>query len=154
MRRYLVPLAAIACALAAVAPASAKQSVQITIRHQSRGCHAWAVNNGPYKAAQSLHVARGTVVTIVDNDVMSHRLVEQSGPSVAFRNLSSSMPFGGMGVRGPYGPGMMGRMGAGTRFALSKPGTYRFTTKPGEDYMSGVETVGPDNVLELTVVVS
>jgi hypothetical protein len=26
-----------------------------------------------------------------------------------------------------------------------------FTTKPGEDYMSGFNTVGPDNVLKLTV---
>jgi hypothetical protein len=26
-----------------------------------------------------------------------------------------------------------------------------FTTKPGEDYMEGIKTVGDDNVLKLTV---
>jgi hypothetical protein len=47
-------------------------------------------------------------------------------------------------------------MGASLKVALTKPGTYHFTTKPGEDYpgMSGMKTTGEDNVLKLTVVVS
>jgi hypothetical protein len=48
----------------------------------------------------------------------------------------------------------MARMGARTKVTFTKAGTYRFTTKVGEDYMKGVKTVGEDNVLKLTVVVS
>jgi hypothetical protein len=29
---------------------------------------------------------------------------------------------------------------------LAVPGTYVFKTKPGEDYMSGFNTIGEDNV--------
>jgi hypothetical protein len=36
---------------------------------------------------------------------------------------------------------------------FTKPGVYTFTTKAGEDYMSGVKTIGEDNVLKLTVTV-
>jgi hypothetical protein len=34
---------------------------------------------------------------------------------------------------------------------LSRAGVYPFRTIAGEDYMSGFETVGPDNVLRLTI---
>jgi hypothetical protein len=37
---------------------------------------------------------------------------------------------------------------------FSKPGTYVFGTKPGEDYMKGVVTTGNDNVLRMKVQVS
>ena len=36
---------------------------------------------------------------------------------------------------------------------FTKPGVYKFTTKAGEDFMSGVKTIGEDNVLRLTVTV-
>ena len=49
---------------------------------------------------------------------------------------------------------MLARMGATSTITFSKPGVYRFTTKPGEDFMSGMKTVGEDNVLRLTVRVS
>ena len=42
-------------------------------------------------------------------------------------------------------------MGAHTRVVLSKPGTYVFGTKAGEDYTKGVVTKGEDNVLRLVV---
>jgi hypothetical protein len=45
-------------------------------------------------------------------------------------------------------------MSAQAKVFFAKKGTYRFKTKAGEDYMSGMKTVGPDNVLRLTVVVS
>jgi hypothetical protein len=44
-------------------------------------------------------------------------------------------------------------MGATTTVKFLHPGTYVFTTKPGEDYMKGVKTTGEDNVLTLKVVV-
>lgn len=47
-------------------------------------------------------------------------------------------------------------MGASLRVTLTRPGVYHFRTKAGEDYpmMAGIKTIGEDNVLRLTVVVS
>ena len=47
-------------------------------------------------------------------------------------------------------------MGASLKVTFTQPGVYHFTTKPGEDYpgMNGMKTIGEDNVLRLTVVVS
>ena len=52
------------------------------------------------------------------------------------------------------GKAKMSKIGASTKIVLAKAGTYRFTTKVGEDYMKGVKTIGEDNVLKLTVKVS
>jgi hypothetical protein len=152
MRRFLLPLAVVAVALAVVAPATAKPTASVTIRHQIKGCHTWSVNGGAYAARHTLHAKRGTVLTIRNLDVMPHQLVQQGGPRVAFSNLRA--PAHAMGLKGPYKAGEMARMGAATRLVLAKPGTYRFTTRGGEDYTEGVKTVGEDNVLELTIVVS
>ncbi len=37
-------------------------------------------------------------------------------------------------------------MGATSRITFTKAGVYRLTTKPGEDCIAGIETVGADNV--------
>src|SRR5438552_3825210 len=58
---------AVAAALAVSASGAANVSLQI--RHQVRGCHTWSVNGGAYKASQTVTVTRGTVLTVVDNDV-------------------------------------------------------------------------------------
>ena len=49
---------------------------------------------------------------------------------------------------------MMARMGSRTKVTFGKAGIYKFTTKAGEDFMSGIKTIGEDNVLGLTVTVS
>jgi hypothetical protein len=59
-----------------------------------------------------------------------------------------------MGLHGHFGRGMMAHIGAMTEVVFPRAGTYRFTTRPGEDYVSGVKTTGPDNVLRLTVKIS
>jgi plastocyanin len=150
--RYLVALAAALTALAVAGSAVASSNVRLTIRHQVRGCHAWAIGSSAYRASQTLKVKAGTTLTFTNNDVMPHRLVQLAGPSVRLHNLAA--PTTGMGLHGPFAPGMMGRMGASTRLVLTKPGTYRFTTRAGEDYMAGMKTIGEDNVLRLTVTVS
>jgi hypothetical protein len=35
-------------------------------------------------------------------------------------------------------------MGSRTKVTFAKAGTYTFTTKAGEDFMSGVKTIGED----------
>ena len=132
---------------AAAAPAFAGSTVapssgQLVIRHQMRGCHA-----GPSTTARSRplsgsrKLARGGTLTITDTDVMSHTLVEMSGPAARMSR----------GANGHMG--MMGLKGAIMKVSFPKAGTYHFRTHAGEDYMSGVKTTGPDNILRLTVVV-
>ena len=140
MKRLLVLLLASIAAVAlvaAIASAGTPSSAKVVIRHQLRGCHSWSVNGGPFKAAQTLSLARGGTITFVDNDVMSHQVVKTSGPAVKF-----------------VGNPKMSKIGASTKAVFAKAGTYRFTTKAGEDYMKGVKTIGEDNVLKLTVKVA
>jgi hypothetical protein len=130
-------LLALALGLAgAASAASAPGHASLLIRHQLHGCHAWSVNGGPFKASQSITLRRGGWLTVTDNDVMSHKLVLTSGPALRITNAT------------------LKHMGASVKVTLTKPGVYHFTTKPGEDYMSGVKTIGEDNVLRLTVHVS
>ena len=133
MRRLLAVPVAVAV-LSIVAAASASSTTTITIRHQVRGCHAWSVNGGPWAASQAVRLARNGTITIVDNDVMPHKLIQQSGPAVRF-----------------VGKPALSHMGASVEVVFWNAGTYRFTTKVGEDYMKGVKTVGEDNVLKLVV---
>ena len=110
----------------------------ITIRHQMKGCHAWSVNGGPYRASQQTVLARGGTITFVDNDVMPHKLIQTSGPKATLVTPA------------------MSRMGATAKVVFPKKGTYTFVTKAGEDYpfAAGVKTLGRDNVLRLTVVIA
>ena len=138
MRIPLVFLALVAATVAIAAPAGAKAPVQILIRHQVHGCHAWSVANGAFYPTQTVRVHAGTSFTITNNDVMPHTLVQLAGPRVVLHSQR------------------MGHMGAITQLTLRTPGTYRFTTKPGEDYpgMTGMKTIGEDNVLRLKIVVA
>jgi plastocyanin len=110
----------------------------ITIRHQMRGCHAWSVNGSAYRAAQRTTLARGGTITFLNNDVMPHKLVQTGGPAVRY-----------------HGNRAMSHVSASVRVTFGKPGVYRFTTKPGEDYPGmAMKTTGEDNVLHLIVHVS
>jgi hypothetical protein len=109
---------------------------QITIRHQTSHCHTWALGQGHYAAHLNAALAVGGSITIKNNDVMSHRLIEKSGSNAVYS-----------------GSRLMSHIGATTKVTFRRAGTYVFTTKPGEDYMKGVMTTGEDNVLTLKVVV-
>jgi plastocyanin len=129
--------ALLAAMLALAAPAGAAPGAQIVIRHQLKGCHTWAVDSEAFQAAHTVTVVRGTTFTLVNNDVMPHTFIQLSGPKLAFVHP------------------LLNHMGAKLKFTVAKPGTYRFTTKAGEDYKGmAMKTIGKDNVLKLTVVVS
>jgi len=151
MRLSLLAVA-IAGTLGLAASASAASSTTILIRHQTHGCHAWSVGAGkPYRPAQSLKLTHGSSITVVNNDAMAHQLFQTTGPRVAITKVASSMmdmshEFKGMGV--------MAHPGASVRIVFSKPGTYSFKTRFGEDYMKMPDTIGEDNTLTLRVVVS
>ena len=123
--------------MAGTSSATAQRQAKIEIRHQTRGCHAWALNGGAYRASLATRLARGGSTTFANNDVMPHKLIQSSGPAVQY---------GGTRV--------LKHVGASVKVTFSKSGTYQFTTKAGEDYMSGVKTVGEDNALRFIVKVS
>jgi plastocyanin len=133
LKRTLLFVAA--TALLAVSTASAAGTTTITISHQTKGCHMWQVANGNPKANLFVTVKAGTVLRFVNNDVMPHRLIQQTGPKLRLTRPN------------------MNRMSASTSVRLAHAGVYRFTTKAGEDYawMKSMKTIGEDNVLHLTV---
>jgi hypothetical protein len=111
-------------------------STTLTIRHQMHGCHSWSFDGQSWKVSQSTTMTRGSVLTVVDNDVMPHKLVQVSGPKALVTGAA------------------MTHMGGKAHVVFIAKGTYAFTTKPGEDYVKGVTTTGEDNVLRLVVKVA
>jgi plastocyanin len=139
MKRLLTSLfglAVLVLVAAAVAVAASPRSATVLIRHQVQHCHAWSFNGGAFGAAASGAVAKGGTVSVTNNDVMSHTLFQMSGPKAVFQ-----------------GSPAMARMGATVKVVFPAAGVYVFGTKPGEDYMKGVKTVGEDNVLTLKIAV-
>lgn len=138
------------------ASAAAAQGA-VMIRHQVQGCHSWSVNGGAFSTSPTLSLARGGSMVVSNNDIMPHELVQTAGQPVTFVRVQTPMSDQMVGLKGTFGPAMMAHMGAATEVAFPAAGTYRFTTKAGEDYpMAGqmMEETGEDNVLELTVNVS
>jgi plastocyanin len=145
----LLTLLVLAGVVAALAPAaSSSTQASLVIRHETRGCHSWSLNGGAYGTNQTVAIRRGGSVSVTNNDVMPHKLVQTSGPAVVYTRLASGNM---MGLKGTFPPATLARMGASSRITFAKAGVYRFTTKPGADYMAGIKTVGADNVLQLTV---
>ena len=140
-RKKRVRLATLALAVTALVfsgIASAHAPATITIRHQMRGCHAWAYANGPFKPSLKITVDRDAMLRFVNNDVMPHKLVQLAGAKTAIAKAN------------------MNHVGAFAVLMFPGKGVYKFTTKPGEDYPMGgmkIKTIGEDNVLRLTVVV-
>jgi hypothetical protein len=119
--------------------AKGAKAARVVITHVSRGCHDWSVNGGAASANQTVRLARGGSVTITDNDVMPHTLLQTKGPAAAVAVTPK-----------------MAHMGAQANVSFPSSGVYHFVTKAGEDYpsASGVKTVGADHTLRLTVVVA
>lgn len=148
MKRFLIIITGLAMVSALVAGFSSTtsaatthspQTAKVLIQHKMHGCHAWSVNGGTMGITRSTRLATGGSVTFIDNDVMPHKLILTSGPAVKFVGGKASM----------------NHPGASVKVVFPKAGTYRFTTKFGEDYKGvTLKTTGEDNVLHLTVTVS
>jgi plastocyanin len=136
-RISLILTLAFALGLAGTASAASLPGhASLLIRHQMRGCHSWSANGGAFKVSQSVTLRHGGWLAVTNDDIMPHTLVLSSGPALRIAHPK------------------LGHMGASLKITLIKPGVYHFTTKPGEDYMAGMKTIGDDNVLKLTVIVS
>jgi plastocyanin len=121
---------------AAKAPQTAPTSASATIDHVTRGCHVLTVNHGAQTTSATIHLAAGGSLQVQDNDVMPHQIVRVAGPQAQFVGAA------------------MRHMGARSTVTFPTPGTYSLTTKAGEDYMKGIQTLGPDNTLRIKVIVS
>lgn len=97
-------------------------------------------------------LSRGGTLSITDNDMMPHQLIKLSGPAMSERLVKPGAPSMGK-MKAPYAAGLMPHMGAQMNVTFTKPGTYKLRTKSLEDYMP-IKTVGEDNVLRVTVLVS
>ncbi len=109
---------------------------KLTISHVQRGCHVWS-DGKTMGALMRLHLKQGQKLSILDQDVDAHQMMEFAGPMHL-----------GMG-----GPMMTNH---GMTLAFMKKGVYRLGTKTVEMKGGGmdVKTSGPDNHLRLVVTVA
>jgi len=128
-------LLVIAAALVAVSPAAGGSTATITISHEMKGCHMWQLGSAKLAPTLKIAVAKGTTLRFVNNDIMPHKLVQLAGPRATLARPN------------------MNRLSAVSTAKLARAGTYRFTTRAGEDYkmFAGHKTIGEDAVLRLTV---
>ncbi|MDX6475183.1 MAG: hypothetical protein QOH95_694 [Gaiellaceae bacterium] len=133
MKLALTMLVALAVTGSALA---ASNNATLTIRHQMHGCHTWSFDGKSWNASQSIVLSRGAVLTVVDNDVMSHKLIQVSGPKATVVHSAMNHPR------------------ASAHVGFPAKGTYVFKTRAGEDYMKGIKTTGEDNMLKLVVKVA
>ena len=135
MKFALITLVALAVAGSA---AAAPRNATLTIKHQMYGCHSWSFDGHSMSATETIKLVRGGALTVVDNDVMPHKLIQVSGPKATITNRVSMM-----------------HMGATAHIGFPAKGTYVLRTRAGEDYpyAKNVKTVGEDNVLKLVVTV-
>jgi hypothetical protein len=140
MNRILTVLFAtvvIAGTLALSAVARGPSTTTLTIRHQMRGCHSWAVAGARFAPTQRVTLEEGSTLRVVNNDVMPHRFAQTRGAQLRIVHAR------------------MGHMGAIANVRFNERGVYKFTTKPGEDYpaFQNMKTIGDDYTLRLTVTV-
>jgi hypothetical protein len=109
----------------------ATSSVELTIVHIVNGCHNWT--NGKTIAEKAdLTLRRGARLTILNQDVDIHKLVQLAGPRIAL-----GKPMG---------------MNASAKLRFTRAGLYRFKTVTAEmPGMPDMKTVGPDYRLLLSV---
>jgi hypothetical protein len=153
MKRLLILTAAVGGLAFALTASAAPTNATLVIRHQLRGCHTWSLNGGAYQPSQTVRLTKDGSIVVTDNDVMSHQLVKVSGPAVTYKLVAKGMPMKAA-VKQPWAPGMMGSMGATIKVTFPSAGVFTLKTVAGEDYMAGMKTIGEDNLLRLTVVVS
>jgi hypothetical protein len=155
-KRTIMLTAAVFGAVGALASAGvaagSSNGASLVIRHQVKGCHEWSLNGGSYGVVKTVKLSRGGTLSITDNDMMPHQLIKLSGPAINERLVKPGSSSMGK-MMAPYAAGLMPHMGATVKVTFTKPGTYKLRTKSLEDY-TAIKTVGEDNVLRVTVVVS
>lgn len=139
MKKALFALAAVVGALVVASAALGASQTPVrhasfTIIHVQKGCHVW-LTGGKQSVSARVPLARGGTVSFLNQDIDGHRLIQLAGP--AKLHLAAL------------------KMNGRTSILFTKPGVYRLGTKTfALKGMPDMKTIGPDNVLKLTIVVS
>ena len=116
------------------AAAAVSPTVRMSIVHHVRGCHVWSAKR-LLGASTKITVKRGTKLQVRISCPMDFDFAQLSGPKLALGNPRSVA-------------------GTTRTIVLGKLGTYRLrATNVQTSEEQGLQTLGPDNLLTLTVVV-
>ena len=135
-RHLLVPAALVAIVLSGSigVAAAASPVVRLSIVHTLRGCHVW-VSNKVLGPSATITIRPGTRLVIRPSCPMDFDLTQVRGPRIALG-----------------GPRIV--RGSSRVLAFPKSGIYRLTVKNVQTSTDvGLQTLGQDNVLVLTIVV-
>jgi len=132
--RKLVLVLAVAVGLSVVPMAIASPAVRLTIVHFVRGCHVWGTVDGqPLGPSHTISLRRGAGLQIRVNCPMGFDFSQQAGPALALGDPRSA-------------PGTV------RTIVFAKAGLYRLQAVNVEtSTQQGLQTLGPDNTLRLTV---
>lgn len=133
MKRIALGLAIAAAAVAAPA-AIGSPTVQMAIVHFVRGCHVWGTSDSqPLGPSRTMTVVRGTRVQIRINCPMAFDFTQLAGPQLDLGN-PRSLP------------------GTVRTIVFAKAGLYRLQAVNVQSSVeAGLQTLGADNTLRLTV---
>ena len=132
-------LALLAAAVLAVLPiggaAAASPTFRMSIIHYVSGCHVWVIGAKTFGPSTKVTLKRGTQLVIRPTCPMDFDFVQTAGPKLA---LGDPRTF----------------RGTARTIVFRKAGIYRLTVKNVQSSQEvGLQTLGPDNTLTLTVVV-
>ena len=115
-------------------PLVVKGSDRLMIVHVQKGCHVWSNGRGAQADGVKVVLKRGQRLTVLNQDLDTHKLVRLAGPKVALGKALS--------------------MNDRLTLTFRQPGVYKLHTKKVETPgMPEVATTGPDHVLAILVVV-
>ena len=132
--RKLVLVLLVGAGLAVAPAAIASPTMRLAIVHFVRGCHVWGTVDGqPLGPTRTLTVARGTKLQIRVSCPMSFDFSQLAGPRLDLGDPRS-------------------RPGTVRTIVFAKAGLYRLQAVNVETSSdAGLQTLGPDNTLRLTV---
>ncbi len=115
-------------------PLLVKGSTRVTIVHLQKGCHSWSLVRGVPATGVKAVLKPGQRLTVVNQDIDTHKLVSLAGPKIAL------------------GPPLM--MNDRVTLTFKTPGVYKLHLHQIEmEGMPEVETTGPDHFLAMVIVV-
>ena len=119
-------------------PIVLKGSTRLTIAHVQKGCHIWSTASGTRATGVKVVLRPGQRVTVVNQDLDTHKFVRTAGPKLALGKAMS--------------------MNDSVTLTFKAPGAYKLRTKKVEKMvemagMPEIETTGSDHVLAMLVVV-
>jgi len=125
---------AMAIAMALKNPLVVKGTTRLTIVHLQKGCHSWSNGKGAPAAGVKAVLKRGQRLTVLNQDLDTHKLMRLAGPKVALGRAMS--------------------MGDRVTLTFRKSGVYKLrTVKMDSPGMPEIETMGADHILAMLVVV-